>query len=1005
MLRPRPKSNRTMTVTAGRGNRWDAGATIRRRAWAALLAVSCALVIAIDSNAGEVPSAPILRFETGRHRAFIQSLALDERQQRLYTVSDDKTIRVWQLPELTPLAAYRIPIGAGYEGQLYTAALSPDGQTLAVAGWTGWQWDNKGTIYLLDAASGELKGRVGGFDEVVGPLAYSADGRYLALGLLGKQGLHVLQTSDYSEIAWDIDYQDKTIGLAFTPQGRIITTALDGYERLYDNDFRLIDRDKRGLAGARPFGARLSPDGSRIVVGFHDVAAVSVLSAENLALLYSVRFTELPDQTNLTTVAWSADGTALYAGGEYGGAGATPIYRIADMGRGRFERFAAAAARISQIGVLPGGDMLYVAEDPAIGILDPASGRRRAFVGPETADFREGQADFRVARDGTVVQFSYGRNTGKPGRYAVLEQNLRASNDDRTLAAPLLRAPGLTITNWKNTEQPALNGKVLPLDDYEIARSYAIAPDQRQVLLGTEWALRLYDQSGTQRWWVKLPATAWAVNVSGDGRYALAALGDGTIRWYRLPAGAEELALFPHRNRSEWIAWIPRGYYMSSPYGDNYIGWHINRGKEQSPDFYRAVQFERVLYRPDLVLAAFQSYGDKTRSLALFDVSQLASIAPPRIRFEAAQVEEQRRGYPVRNLKFKVERNSLPMKTFAIYVNNVPVTPRNQRRLGAGETGTFSRKLAVDLPGKLNNIRIEVFNDLAMGVMERRVAAAPAPDAKPPVGDLYLLAIGVNHFPELTRDVDLSYAAEDAEAMAATVQQAGRGYYKRVHTQILSDLAALKPAKAKIKEALELIQNARGEDTVMVFLASHGISAAAGNYYFVPRDAAADDVQSVLKGAVDAARPSLQSWLDFFDALRNAAGRRILIVDTCQAKNIEGRFDAGALIKRSAASQFSFVLASQGGEESQEYEPGNHGLITYALLAGLTGGSDPNHDGLLSVNEWFGQSAPLAERLRDKATGAQTPQLLTPAPLGEFPLLKPLARSAVEPAGDLHAAQ
>src|SRR3569623_2118255 len=255
------------------------------------------------------------------------------------------------------------------------------------------------------------------------------------------------------------------------------------------------------------------------------------------------------------------------------------------------------------------------------------------------------------------------------------------------------------------------------------------------------------------------------------------------------------------------------------------------------------------------------------------------------------------------------------MKTFAIYVNNVPVTPRNQRRLGAGETGTFSRKLAVDLPGKLNNIRIEVFNDQAMGVMERRVAAAPAPDAKPPVGDLYQLAIGVNHFPELTRDVDLSYAAEDAEAM-------------------------------------EFILNARGEETVMVFLASHGISDAAGNYYFVPRDAAASDVQSVLKGAVDEARPSLLSWLDFFDALRNAAGRRVLIVDTCQAKNIEGRFDAGALIKRSAASQFSFVLASQGGEESQEYEPGQHGLFTYALLAGLAGGSDTNHDGLLSVNEW-----------------------------------------------------
>ena len=131
------------------------------------------------------------------------------------------------------------------------------------------------TIYLLVAASGDLIERVGGFDEVVGPLAYSAAGRYLALGLLGKQGLHVLQTGAYSEIAWDIDYQDTPIGLLYTQQGGIITTSLDGYERHYDKDFRLIGRVQAGLAGARTNGARHTPAGTPLAHGFKDVAAKS----------------------------------------------------------------------------------------------------------------------------------------------------------------------------------------------------------------------------------------------------------------------------------------------------------------------------------------------------------------------------------------------------------------------------------------------------------------------------------------------------------------------------------------------------------------------------------------------------------------------------------------------------------------------------------------------------------------------------------------------------------
>src|SRR5690606_4550933 len=113
----------------------------------------------------------------------------------------------------------------------------------------------------------------------------------------------------------------------------------------------------------------------------------------------------------------------------------------------------------------------------------------------------------------------------------------------------------------------------------------------------------------------------------------VAAVGDGTLRWYDLANRAEVMTFFPSQNRGDWIAWIPSGYYTSSLNGDRLIGWHVNRGAEQAADFYKAIQFERLLFRPDIVRAALASGGESHPPEA-----DLLAIAPPRIRIEAPMV-------------------------------------------------------------------------------------------------------------------------------------------------------------------------------------------------------------------------------------------------------------------------------------------------------------------------------------------------------------------------------
>jgi len=125
----------------------------------------------------------------------------------------------------------------------------------------------------------------------------------------------------------------------------------------------------------------------------------------------------------------------------------------------------------------------------------------------------------------------------------------------------------------------------------------------------------------------------------------------------------------------------------------------------------------------------------------------------------------------------------------------------------------------------------------------------------------------------------------------------------------------------------------------------------------------------------------------FFDTLRNTAGRRVLIVDTCQARSIEGKFEAHSLMKRSAASQFALIVASKGNEESQEYSPAKHGLFTYAFLNSLKPEADLNRDGLVSLKEAFDFALPIVEKLRHKQAGQQTPQMVSPPVLADMPVM------------------
>ena len=184
----------------------------------------------------------------------------------------------------------------------------------------------------------------------------------------------------------------------------------------------------------------------------------------------------------------------------------------------------------------------------------------------------------------------------------------------RTPNAPLppsISAPGLDIRNWAGFDgRLTLNDKPLELSQGERSNSLAIARDGQSFLLGTTSRLILIDRTGREKWSVpSVIGGVGAVNITENGKLAVAAIADGTIRWYRMTDGKELLIFFPHVDQKRWVFFAPNGYYDASPGGEDLVGWSVNRGITEAGDFFPVSRFRKTFYKPELIAQVLET-GD-----------------------------------------------------------------------------------------------------------------------------------------------------------------------------------------------------------------------------------------------------------------------------------------------------------------------------------------------------------------------------------------------------------
>jgi uncharacterized caspase-like protein/WD40 repeat protein len=976
------------------------------------------------------PQEPILRINPGMHTAPIRGMGVDAACALLATASDDKTVRLWRLadarlrpkaPKARPdgktlrerlarlaerkrlhrrplqprdaklLRTLRPPIGPGSDGRIDAVAVAPDGGWVAAGGQDAAEKALGGHfVYIFDVPTGAVVARLGPLGGSIDHLAVSPDGRYLAAALAGGRGLRVWESTGSGGAGWrlaaeDSDYGGQSAsGAAFDRAGALYTVAYDGKLRRYAPGFRGTPRSMATRGGRRPMSVAVHPSGDTVAVGYLDTTAVDIHKAATLAWSFAAD-TGKAVRGNLGRVAWSADGTRLYAGGRFDKGGINPIVAWDRAGRGRARELEGPQSTITQL-VPCGIGIALGASDPLFGLLAP-DGRRVIWKEGVQADLRgqRGAEGFTVAGDGRRVRFRLEQSGGRPILFDLAAEDIiGGKKPPADLDAP--DTTSLPVTDWVNSRSPKLGGTLLALEG--TSRSLAIAPDRRRFVLGTEGALRAYDNTGKLLWRRDAPGVAWAVNIPRNANIVLAGYGDGTIRWHRLDDGRELLALFVHKWERRWVAWTPRGYYMASPGAESMIGWHVNHSWTEAAQFFPADRFRGRFNRPDIVKLVLETQDeDKAveaangRAKITRAEEDVRKLAPPIV-----VIEEPGDGATFRTPEVTIRYNVFSPSggktppNVQYFVNNAAV--RSAAELPA-DTGkfTFSGKATLPLPS--TDVLITLVAHEGSGASEpARISLRwdGAQPGKEGLKRLRALFVGVNAYasPKLN---PLKYAAKDAADLAAFFKaQEGRSYGK-VEARVLADAG-----RADVINGLEWLQRGSEEgDVSLLFLAGHGTSDERRQFYFM----AADSDPDALRATAVATRELLET-------IRNLKGTRIVILDACRS----GAGADGVVVAASSVDMnrvpnelgdkslgVLLYASAQGRQVSFEHRDWGNGAFTKALIEGLGGKADSAGLGYVESDALSFYVRHRVEELTGKM-GTQVPVHLNTAPQMKLVVLK-----------------